>query len=352
MLENKSKKFIQIIQASIKEFNMLAQNDSVLASVSGGSDSIALVLSLKELKDKYNLKKIGIAHLNHNLRSKESLRDQLFVKNFAQKLNLPFYCTKEDTRNYAKKNGLSIEQAGRKLRYDFFKHLSLKHKFTKIATGHTKDDNAELVLMNIFRGSGTKGLAGIPPVRNNMVIRPMIRNSKKQILSFLKAYTQEFVFDSSNMDELYLRNKIRNKMIPYLKKEYNPKIIDSLNKTSDILRIENEYLDLKTKKKFEKCLIKTTDSLVIFSKLKLSKLHTSILNRVVRLAIQKLKTNLKQISFVHIKDIKEFCFKRYSGSSLDLPGQIRVYKKKDLIVFKKEKKPLRQLKMTNFFLNI
>ena len=338
--------FFKTITTTINDFSMIKSGDVVLVTVSGGSDSISLVLSLLALKDKYGIK-IGIAHLNHMLRGEESLRDEAFVEKFAKKLALPFYCRQIDVKGHAKKHGLSIEEAGRELRYDFFQHLADQHGYTKIATGHNKEDNAELVLINLLRGAGPKGLSGIPPIRDEIYIRPMIRISKKEILEFLKSRTQEFMFDSSNDDMAYLRNRIRCKLLPFLQSEFNPEIIDALDRVSNILKIEEDYFKNETQKAFKFCLLKTDTSSVAFSKKNLSDLHPAILNRVLRKAIKKIKKNLNSISLGHINDIVHFIFTSFSGSSLDLPDRIRVYKDSDTVIFKKENKPLREIGKKN-----
>jgi len=340
--KNRQKHFIETTTKTIDDFGMLKENDTVLAAVSGGPDSVALVLSLLALKKKYDIK-ISLAHLNHMLRGEEALRDEIFVKGLAKRLALPFHEGRKDIKAYAKKHGLSIEEAGREARYRFFDLLAENHGYTKIATGHNKDDNAELVLMNLLRGTGPKGLSGIPPIRDTQYIRPLIRVSKKQILDFLKHRNQAYVFDSSNKDMKYLRNNIRYKLMPHLQSEYNPDIIDALDRLSNILKQEEDFWDAETKIQFNNCLIKTKDASIVFSKTLLSDLHPALLNRVLRKAIKKIKKDLKRISFTHINDIIEFCFNKPSGISLDLPGQIRVYKKNNAIIIKKEDKPLREI---------
>ncbi len=334
--------FFKTITRTIDDFSMIKIRDIVLVAVSGGSDSISLVLSLLVLKDKYRIK-IGIAHLNHMLRGEESLRDEVFVEKFAKELALPFFCRQVDVKGHAKKHGLSIEEAGRNLRYDFFQHLADQHGYTKIATGHNKEDNAELVLINLLRGTGPKGLSGIPPIRDDIYIRPMIRISKKDILGFLKFRSQKFMFDSSNDDMAYLRNRIRYNLLPHLQSEFNPEIIDALDRLSNILKIEEDYFDNETQKAFKFCLLKTDTSSITFSKKKLSDFHPAILNRVLRKAIKKIKKNLNRITLGHINDIVHFAFTSFSGTSLDLPDRIRVYKDNDTIIFKKENKPLREI---------
>ncbi|MCK4767101.1 MAG: tRNA lysidine(34) synthetase TilS [Desulfobacula sp.] len=336
------KDFINTIAKTISDFGMLENKDTILVAVSGGPDSVALVLALLALKEKYAIK-IGIAHLNHMLRGEDSLRDEAFVKELAHKLGLLFHERQKNVTAYAKKHRLSVEEAGREARYQFFEFIAKNHGYTKIALGHNKDDNAELVLMNLLRGAGPKGLSGIPPLRNGRYIRPLIRVSKSKILDFLKLKKQTCVFDSSNQDTIYLRNKIRHELLPHLQSEYNPEIADALDRLSNILRQEEAFWDSETKRQFNKCLIKTEASYLAFSKTLMSNLHPALLNRVLRKAIKTVKKDLKRISLSHINDIVDFCFNKPSGLSLDLPGQIRVYKDKDVIIIKKEDETLREI---------
>jgi len=336
------KDFIQTIAKTIEDFGMLENKDTVLVAVSGGPDSVALVLSLLALKEKYTIK-TGIAHLNHMLRGEESLRDEAFVKELARKLDLPFYEEQKNVRAYAENHRLSVEEAGRETRYRFFEFIAEKYGYTKIATGHNKDDNAELVLMNLLRGAGPKGLSGIPPLRDGRYIRPLIRVSKNKILDFLTSKNQTCVLDSSNTDMAYLRNRIRHKLLPHLQSEYNPEIIDALDRLSHILRQEEMFWDSETKVHFNNCLIKTEPFCLTFSKPLMSNIHPALLNRVLRKAIKTIKKDLKRISLAHINDIVDFCFNTPSGLSLDLPGQIRVYKNHDMIIIRKEDKPLRDV---------
>ncbi len=334
--------FITAIAKTIADFNMIDSEDAVLVAVSGGPDSVGLVLSLLALQKKYMMK-IGIAHLNHMLRGEESIRDQSFVKEFADKLDLPFFGEQKDVKAYAKKQGLSIEEAGREVRYHFFDQVAKNHGYKKIATGHNKDDNVELVLMNLLRGSGPKGLSGIPAIREGKYIRPLIRMSKPGILDFLKIEQKTYVVDSSNTDMAYLRNKIRHQLIPHLQLEYNPEIIDALDRLSNILKQEEDFWDTQTEQAFNNCLIKSETACLEFAKSSMSNLHPALLNRVFRTAIFRIKKDLKRISHALINDMVQFCFNSTSGISLDLPDQIRVYKNKSSIMIKKEKEPLRQI---------
>lgn len=335
--------FIQTITHTIHEFHMLDQKGKVLVAVSGGPDSVALALAMMGVRKTYDIT-IGIAHLNHLLRGEASNKDEAFVKTFAHKFNLPFYSEQNNVRAYAKKHRLSIETAGREVRYDFFARLSNHHGYEKVATGHTADDTAELVLMNLLRGAGSKGLSGIPPVRGDRIIRPLIKVSKKQIIDFLAQQNQAYRVDESNTDPTYLRNRIRNQLIPHLQSEYNPEITDALGRMSHIMRQEEDLLNAETKKQYNRCRTKPeSDVSIVFSNNRLSALHPAILNRVIRMAVKHLKKDLNRISFTHIKDIIDLCFHQPSGKSLDMPGQIRIYKRKGHLILKKEECPLRDI---------
>ena len=163
--------FINNIEKTITSNNMISSGDSILAGVSGGPDSVALLFFLCEIKKKLQLK-IGIAHINHCLRGSESDSDAAFVEKLALDLDIEFYGKKIDVKKYQRENKLSMEESARNVRYIYFEEVCKKHSYNKVALGHNLNDNSELILMYMFRGSGTTGLSGIPPVRDKKIIRP------------------------------------------------------------------------------------------------------------------------------------------------------------------------------------
>lgn len=321
---------------------MLNAHDKVLAAVSGGPDSIAMVLGLMALKNKYQIT-VGIAHLNHVLRKNEANKDEAFVRHFASQHDLPYHIRKRDVKSFAKAYRLSLEDAGRQLRYTLFNEVSDRYGYAKIATGHHKNDNAELVLMNLLRGAGPTGLSGIPAVRGKRIIRPLIEISKKQILSFLEDNHQAYVMDSSNRDNTFLRNRIRNYLIPFLQSEFNPEVTDALNRLSHILKQEDAYMKQTAHKAFKQCVSKWDAHSISFSTAALMNLDPAVFNRVIRMGLKKIKKNLRRISLTHIDDIYQFCMFSSQNGSLDLPNQIRVYKKNQQFIIKKEVLPLREI---------
>ncbi len=334
--------FLIKVETTVKSFDMLAKEDSVLVAVSGGPDSVALFLSLFSLKKTYNLT-LGIAHLNHMLRDEEAQRDEDFVKTLAAQFDVPIFVKQKDIKAFSRSEGYSIEEAGREARYAFFNEISDMHHYLKIATGHTRDDNAEQVLMNLLRGSGSKGLTGIPPVRQNRYIRPLINISKKKIEAFLSESDQAYMIDKTNTDPAYLRNRIRHELIPLLQSNYNPEITTALDRLSHILSQENDFFDQQIKKMIDDLCVESDTNSISFLTSDLCNLHPAMLNRLLRSAILKVKTNLRRISLRHITDIVNFIHSKSPGTILDLPDRVRVYKDKDVIMIKLEKKSLRDL---------
>ena len=254
--------------SAIARYNMIETGSKVLVALSGGADSVALLLGLLTVKEKYNLE-ISAIHINHNLRGEESKRDEIFVKNLCEKLSVPLTVKSVDIALLSKQAKESIELCARKVRYKLFNECSVD----KIATAHTANDNAETVIYNLTRGTGLKGIAGIPPVRDN-VIRPLITATREEILNFLETNNIAFVTDSTNNEDIYIRNKIRHNIIPKLK-NINSGVIDSILNLSTYAREDSEYLEDIANKTFNKMLIGEVLSLDV------SALEIPILKRVL-----------------------------------------------------------------------
>ncbi|MBU1163704.1 MAG: tRNA lysidine(34) synthetase TilS, partial [Proteobacteria bacterium] len=214
LLKDYKNKLIKTVGATIKAYRMIEPGDSVIVGVSGGPDSVALLHIILSLAQQFSLR-VGVAHLNHSLRQKDSDDDAEFVESLARKFDLPCYIKKEDVSKYRHEKKLSLEEAARIVRYRFFESVAEKYMFNKIALGHNAEDNAELVIMRLLRGSGPLGISGIPPVRNGKIIRPLIKLTKSELLEFLAVNELKFVLDKSNNDQRYLRNRIRHHLIPH-----------------------------------------------------------------------------------------------------------------------------------------
>ncbi len=227
----------------IEEFNMISAGDCIVTGLSGGADSCALLHFLVSLRESKKLRLIA-CHVNHMLRGNEADRDEEFAKQFCEKLNVEFCVLRKDIKALAADLHQGTEQCGRDVRYDFFKKTAEKYN-AKIATAHTASDNAETILFNLARGSGVKGLCGIPPVRDN-IIRPLITSTREEIEDYCRRNKISFVTDSTNLTHEYTRNKIRHDIIPVLR-QINPAFEQAAARTSSIMRSTDNYLRCKAK---------------------------------------------------------------------------------------------------------
>ena len=335
-------KLLQTVEKTIAAYGMLKPKDSVVIGVSGGPDSVALLHALFLIAPRFSLK-LGVAHLNHCLRRNDSDKDAQFVEILAKKYDLPCYTHKQDVRKYRIENKLSIEEAARHVRYTFLNNVANTMQYNKIAVGHHSDDNAELVLMNFFRGSGTQGLSGIPPVRNHKIIRPLIKLNRSEIIDFLSQNKLEYVSDESNTDTQYFRNRVRHDLIPLLKAAYNPKISETLNRLSSIIRSEEEWIDDVVHPLYEKTVIDVQENYIILSVSMLNQHHPALQRRIIRMTIEKIKGDLRRIGFVNISSVIGLLENRSTYGKVDLPDHIRIQKDRDALSVFKEKRMLRDV---------
>jgi len=303
-----------------------------VVGVSGGSDSLGLLHVLTELTD-FRLKLI-VAHLNHGIRREESNRDAAHVRKFADKLGLPFELREINVIEFKKSANLSLEEAARELRYKFLREVLNEYNADKIATAHTLDDQAETVLMRFIRGSGLLGLSGIPPV-NDDIIRPLIEVKKSDIEDYLRSKGIEWMEDSSNKEKVFLRNRIRNELIPHLM-TYNPNIKETLARTGYIVGVEEDYIRSEAKNHFDKLFYSLRDRELVGKLAYYRALSEAMKYGLLRLAIEKLKGDLKRISLDHIVSINVLLDSREASGELYLPGEIVVAKGHGLFVLTKK----------------
>ncbi len=244
--------FLEKIKSSISEFDMLFGR-KVCVALSGGADSVSLLISLNALREELRLE-LSACHLNHALRGEASDLDELFCRELCEGLGVALYSRKINVAELAEKHE-SIEQAARRVRYAFFEEALAHFGASTLATAHNANDNAETVLLNLTRGTGLKGLCGIPPVRSFgsgfRVIRPLIYCSRAEIEAFLKDRGQASVTDATNLSEDYTRNKIRRRVLPELA-EINPSILAVISRMTGNLRADSEFLDTLAEGALEK----------------------------------------------------------------------------------------------------
>ena len=235
------------IRSLVISENMLTSGDCVVCGLSGGADSVCLLLAMKELADEFGIT-VEALHVNHCLRGAESQRDEDFCRELCIKLNVPFTAVSCDVKGFAEQNSLSTEEAARKLRYGIFTEHS---QGKKLATAHNADDNLETMILNLVRGTALKGLSGIPAVREN-IIRPLLNVTRREIEGFLADHKQSFVTDSTNLSDDYTRNKIRHKIVPLIS-EINPSAAVTASRSAAALREENAFIESETDRAEKKC---------------------------------------------------------------------------------------------------
>ncbi len=304
------------VRKTIEKYDMLRPGDKVVVGLSGGADSVSLLHALHGLKG-YNLTLIA-AHLNHGIRGKEAGRDAEFSRGVAESLGVEFELGEADAPALRKQSRISLEDAARVLRYEFFEEVRKKHKANKIATAHTLDDQAETVLMRLIRGSGTRGLSGIPPVSGKYIARPLIETDRAAIESYLKSRSIEWIEDSTNRERDYLRNRIRLDLLPALS-EYNPKIRETLARTADILRLEEDFISREAEKGFRKVFNREGGELTGDLN-KYKRLHGALRIAVLMRALSEKREGLKNISSIHLTAADGFLTSMAASGESVFPG--------------------------------
>lgn len=217
----------------IEQQKLINTGDRILIAFSGGPDSVFALNFLNKFRKKYKIELLAL-HFNHGLRGKESDDDEKFAMEFCKKLDVPFISQKLDVKRFAKRNKLSVEEAARLLRYKNLEKISVKRIFNKIITAHNQSDNTETILMNFFNGTGLSGLSGIP-IRRENIIRPLLCLSKQEIVEYLDKEKINSRFDSSNLNDDFRRNYIRNGILPLIKLKLNPRIDEAVFRSSQNL---------------------------------------------------------------------------------------------------------------------
>jgi tRNA(Ile)-lysidine synthase len=311
---------------------MVDNGDKILIGLSGGPDSVCLLHALTTLRGKYDLG-LHALYIDHGLRPGETDREIEFCNRICEKHGTPFMTKSIEVKSYAKTEKLNMQEAARLLRYRTYEETSYEINAHKIALGHTADDQAETVLMRLFRGSGPAGLAGIPPVRKN-IIRPLIEVERKAIESFLDSEGIDFMIDSSNTKKDYVRNRIRLSLIPMLR-EFNPDITGTLSKTAALFRDEERYFEIIVTKTLMKLISRKTTTRIELFLTPFEIMDKVLIRRVLRRAIDS-TSGLRGISFIHIEAITDLMKTGNPGDRLYLPGGIRVIKDYSTLILTSE----------------
>lgn len=324
----------ETVLETIRKYNLIEKNDTIIIGVSGGPDSMCLLDILYCLKNTLSIN-IAVAHINHMIRE-EADSETEYVKNYCKEKDIPCYIKKVDVINLAKEQKLGTEEMGRKIRYDFFEEVAKKLGANKIATAHNANDNAETVLMNLMRGSGISGLKGIEIKRKSQdvtYIRPIKECERSEIEEYCRENKLNPQIDKSNFENIYTRNKIRNELIPYLQKEFNPNIIQGLNRLSELATEEDEYFKKIIDEVYETIKIGENEEEIILDLKLFNNLDKVIKQRILLYTINKAIGTTQGIGKIHIEDLIELCQNNIGNKYLTPNKKIKIFIKKGKIFF-------------------
>jgi tRNA(Ile)-lysidine synthase len=314
----------------IREHRLIQPGNRVITAVSGGADSVALLRLLLELRPELGIG-LSVAHFHHGIRGEEADADERFVRELTERFELEFHCGSGDARSFAREQKMSLETAARELRHRFFAELVRPGGDTRIATAHTRDDQAETVMMRVLRGAGSRGLGGIAPwQKEKSLVRPMLCVTRSEIEAWLTALGQTWREDSTNRDLHHTRNRVRHELLPALRRDYNPAVDQTLADLAELARAEEDYWNDRIAALADRLVRPgkpsrsgrssgTTGSAPVLAieLAALQALPVALQRRLVRFMAAELGTALE---FKHVHELIEFARLKKPGKELELPG--------------------------------
>ena len=323
----------QKVIETIRKYNLIEEGDKIVLGVSGGPDSISMLNILKEIKDEQIIKfEIYVAHINHMIRE-EAIDDEKYVENYCNKNNIKCHIKRIDVVKIANDKKIGTEEAGRKARYEFFEEILKRTNSNKIAIAHNINDKIETIIMHLLRGSGLSGLKGIEPIRDNKFIRPLIECERSEIEQYCEKYELNPRIDKTNFENEYTRNKIRNIVIPYIKQEFNPNIVQTLSRLSDVAIEEIKYISKQTQKIYQQILIEKEDRQIILNLKKFNEQEKIIKSQLILLTTKQLMGSTQGIEKIHIEDIIKLCSNNVGNKYLTPNKNIKILIKDKKINF-------------------
>ena len=316
-----------MIRAKVREWvehhALLPRGNNIVAACSGGADSLALVDLLDGFRQELGIA-LFVAHFEHGLRGEESCRDAEFVRNYCDSRGLRFFCGNADVKNEVLRNGGSIEEVARRLRYEYLRYVAGVVGGALIATGHHRDDQAETVLMNLVRGSGGRGLGAMRP-RQVDIVRPLLCLTRTEIEIYCRERKLQPRNDFSNDDVNFRRNRVRHELVPLLQQRFNPSLTDALCRTADVLADEQEFLRSYVEEQLPKLVVKMEKGYRLNSA-SFSKLHVAVQRELLRYLLGKLRGDTHGVAFAHVEQIRALYLQNKGAQCIDLPGAWRARK--------------------------
>lgn len=324
----------QQVLDTIKKNELINYGDGIVVGISGGYDSVCLLHILFSISSELNLKLYPV-HINHMLRGEEALRDENFVKNFCSSIGIDLHVKKIDVAKKSLQDKISIEEAGRNARYEVFNSVAEKMSAAKIAVAHSRNDQAETILMRIIRGTGLEGLKGMEYKRDN-IIRPLLDIDRTQIESYVNENGLEAITDSSNLHTDYFRNRIRLNVLPEINKAARIDITENLLRLSKIVVADDDFLRYNAELYYEKAIIAEGFGYVELDLAELARMHQAIKGRVLRMAILSSCGSITGLGYVHIEKLLSLIENGRTGARVDIPLGMMAIKSYTSIIIRRQ----------------
>ena len=339
MAQREKKTLIHKVWNTIKKYHLIETGDILVLGVSGGPDSMTMLDILLKVKQANQISfDFVVAHVNHMIRE-EAKEDEAYVKNYCMKNNIQFYGKSIDVQKIANTNKISTEEAGRNARYDFFDEVLQNINGNKIAIAHNKNDKVETMMMNALRGCGIQGLKGIEPIRGKY-IRPLIECERKEIEDYCKENNIEPRIDKTNFENVYTRNKIRNIVIPYIQQEFNPNIIETMDRLSQLVTEQEAYIQKQVADAYKEIVLEEeidSDNPYIVLDLKKFNVQEKVIkSNIILYTITRLFHTTKGIEKIHIEDIIKLCANNIGNKFLMPNKNLKIFIKNGKIKISKE----------------
>lgn len=330
-------KILEQVKQNIYNNDLIENNDVIILGVSGGPDSVFLLHALAQLKDIIKREKdidytLHVAHINHMIR-KEAGFDAILARNLASKYGLDYHLLEVDVLSEAKRLKIGTEECGRIVRYEFFEQVKNKVLGTKIAVAHNAGDNAETIILNFLRGAGIKGLSGMD-AKSNGIIRPILNINKKDILDYLARHEISYAVDKTNLENDYTRNKVRNDLINKIEQEYNPNIINALNRMATVNKLDSMIISEAVEQAYKSLNVKKQDGNIYVNTKEFNKNSTAMKYQLIRKIVSELCGNIQSVEMIHIKDVCKLIEASITNKQYILGNKFKVViQKKNIAVF-------------------
>ncbi len=335
-VQRSARSLIYRVASTIERSRMFEKGERVVVGVSGGPDSVALLRVLQEMNARLCCD-LTVAHLDHNIRTSSS-KDRLFVRDLCRHDGIPFFS--RVLKKTFPRRGARAEEALRRRRYAFFAEACRRTGSRKVALAHTRDDQAETVLMRMVRGTGLYGLSGILPVlprEGYTVVRPLIEVDRRDVLEFLENRGQIWRMDPTNRDTRYLRNKVRHDLLPYLEKSFNPSVRDALAALAATIGADYAHLE-RCARVFLRRAAKKKGRLICVALGPLLKADDGLRRTALRLVLRDLCGSLRRLTWKHWQEVEDLLYRRPFGSEVHLPQDTCVRKEARGLVFSARKR--------------